>query len=326
MSNVRVTSPAELVAAVPALLGFHPTESLVGLWTNEKTQLVCSIRFDLAMPEPMMARTLLDLIRRQEPDGRLTLVVYPPDRALPTAVEDLMDRFTRLEVPLLDVLLVADDRWWSMLCADPTCCPPEGTALLTSISPVEVSRVTDGAPAVADSRDEAEARYRLRPDEQPTQLQLRHGAALVTGDIWKRAAVAIDVLVQLSSTSIDVPADQAAVMHLLQDVQVRDITLATIIDRKDRESLVAALIDVALRTPTELRPRIAGAASAASAALGDSSVRTWAMVDLAEDDSLADLVAQAMVSMVNPRELRRIFSDAVEMMREAESVAAQRFS
>ena len=326
MSHVQITSPAELVAAVPALLGFHPTESLVGLWTDEKAQLVCSIRFDLAMPEPMIARTLLDLIHRQEPDGRLMLVVYPADRDLPTVVRDLMDRFTGRKVPLLDVLLVADGRWWSMLCADPTCCPPEGTPLLRSISPVEVSRVTDGAPAVADSRDEATARYRLCPDEQPSDAQLRAGAALVTGDIWKRAFVAIDLLVRLSSTSVDVPADQVAVMQLLQDVQVRDIALASIIDRDDRESLAAALIDVVLRTPDELRPRIAGAAAAASAALGDSSVRTWAMVDLAEDDSLADLVAQAMVSMVNPRELRRIFKDAVEMMREAESVAVQRFS
>ena len=50
MSIYKISSPAELVASVPAILGFHPAHSLVGLWTDEGAELVWSIRFDLDTP------------------------------------------------------------------------------------------------------------------------------------------------------------------------------------------------------------------------------------------------------------------------------------
>jgi len=71
MSYCKISSPAELVASVPAILGFHPTLSLVSLWTDARAELVWSIRFDLDTPEPMMARTLMELIDRDDRQGPL---------------------------------------------------------------------------------------------------------------------------------------------------------------------------------------------------------------------------------------------------------------
>ena len=317
MSIYKIASPAELVACIPAILGFHPTQSLVGMWTDQKAELVWSIRFDLETPEPIIARTMLDLIERHNSEGRLLLVIYPGEHQLPSKVRDLMDRFTRHEIPVLDVLLVAEDRWWSMLCENGSCCPPEGTPVLQVVSNVEIARIADGAPSVARSRDELESRYELHIDEQPSLTQLRQGAALVTGDVWDRAELAVELLTRLTDGASDVSDDQAGVMHLLQDVKVRDITLASIIDNDQREPLVSALIDVALRTPEELRPRIAGAAGAASAALGDSSVRTWCLLDLADDDSLAVLVRHTVRYMVNPEQIRGLFRGALNIMQDA---------
>jgi hypothetical protein len=35
----------------------------------------------------------------------------------------------RFGVNLLDVLAVVGDRWRSLACVDPTCCPPEGSPM-----------------------------------------------------------------------------------------------------------------------------------------------------------------------------------------------------
>ena len=76
MSHCKDSSPAELVASVPGIIGFHPTHSLVGLWTDEEAESVWSIRLDLDTPEPMMARTLLELIDSDDRQGQFLLVAY----------------------------------------------------------------------------------------------------------------------------------------------------------------------------------------------------------------------------------------------------------
>jgi len=49
--RVTLTSPGDVVAAIPALLGFHPRESLVVLWTTVPTgTLICTLRVDLDTP------------------------------------------------------------------------------------------------------------------------------------------------------------------------------------------------------------------------------------------------------------------------------------
>jgi len=57
---VVLRSPGEVVAAIPALLGFHPNDSLVALWTSAGTgTLVCTVRLDLVLghaPRPDVGR------------------------------------------------------------------------------------------------------------------------------------------------------------------------------------------------------------------------------------------------------------------------------
>ena len=48
MSNTAIKSPAELVAAVPAVLGFHPVDSLTALWADPDGRVVWTLRHGLA--------------------------------------------------------------------------------------------------------------------------------------------------------------------------------------------------------------------------------------------------------------------------------------
>ena len=318
MSHVRIASPTQLIASIPAVLGFHPEESLVALWVDKIGELVFSIRFDLEMPEPMIARTLLDLIARQGA-GKLLLVTYTSSSQPSANVTRLLDRLDQNQIPVADALLVAEVRWWSLLCEGPDCCPKEGTPILDVISDLELARITEGGGAVTSSRSELVDRYSLRPDERPTQAQLRHGAASTSGTLHSRAGLVMESLYRIASGSHG-PSDCTAVMQLLQDVHVRDLTLGNIIANQSPEFLVGALGHVAVRTPEDLLPRVAGAAAAASAAMGTSSVRTWCLVDHAGDDSLAALVSTAMSRGVHPKDLQEVFTTAVRVLHDDETL------
>src|SRR5262249_14917171 len=60
-------------------------------------------------------------------------VIYPPEGG-PTRMSDYRRVVAGMCTPLriagvapLDVLYVADGRWWSFLCDRPACCPPDGS-------------------------------------------------------------------------------------------------------------------------------------------------------------------------------------------------------
>ena len=62
--TLRVTGPAELLGAVPYLLGFHPEESLVVIGLDD-TKVIVSARVDLADAEtPGVLPDLFDAIKR----------------------------------------------------------------------------------------------------------------------------------------------------------------------------------------------------------------------------------------------------------------------
>jgi hypothetical protein len=110
---VKLSGPADLVAAVPHLLGFVPTESIVLMSLRGPRQRVgLTLRFDLAPPasDIAVARGLAHRIRQDNPDS-VTIVVLTeaadeddtlPRRALVDAVRKA------LWVPLEDAIFV---RW-----------------------------------------------------------------------------------------------------------------------------------------------------------------------------------------------------------------------
>ena len=67
MSNTAIKSPAELVAAVPAVLGFHPVDSLTALWTDTSGSLVWTLRHDLDTPVEQISDRLVELAGRTSP-------------------------------------------------------------------------------------------------------------------------------------------------------------------------------------------------------------------------------------------------------------------
>jgi len=173
-TRITVRSAADLLAAVPYLIGFHPVDSLVAVGTDRGI-LAFAARVDLppAGAGPIavgtVARYLAAVIARQRV-GAVTLVGYgSPDRVdgplRGTADVLAADRHT-----VYDLLRVTDGRYWSYICDNPSCCPPEGTPFDVSTSPVAATFAFAGDVALPDR--EALVR-RLAPVGGLTRISMR---------------------------------------------------------------------------------------------------------------------------------------------------------
>jgi hypothetical protein len=111
--------PASLLASLPAHLGrpLNPPEAVVLGWNDLYPEQVVVVSLDLADDDPADE---VELARLVVADGAPTASVHA--RFLAACLH-------RFGVNLLDVLAVVGDRWRSLACVDPTCCPPEGSPM-----------------------------------------------------------------------------------------------------------------------------------------------------------------------------------------------------
>jgi len=158
---VRLRSPADIVEAVPHLVGFQPEDSLVIIALRGKRgRLGVVARLDLAeiWQKPRRVALVLDFLQRDSA-SRALLVFYPPSggRAHP-AIAPTVDALTQhLEpagISIDDVLCVCEGRWWSLRCDAPACCPPEGTPVDSSgASAMAMAAVVKGRATLGSRRE-----------------------------------------------------------------------------------------------------------------------------------------------------------------------------
>lgn len=130
--------PASLLASLPAHLGrsLNPPEAVVIGWTDDEPDLAVVVSLDLANDDPSDE---LELARAAVVDGAetacLVVAVHASSELSPPTASSharfLAAALHRFGVHLLDVIAVVGDRWRSLACTDPTCCPPEGSPMPT---------------------------------------------------------------------------------------------------------------------------------------------------------------------------------------------------
>lgn len=124
---MSAAGPVALLGSLPAALGRQPGDELVIVGISRKARgvaVVLSVAND--GDELVVDHAARQLLR----DGATAAVVvsYSSDER---RIELAATLLPTLGVRVLDVLVVHDGRWWSLACADPSCCPPEGTPLPT---------------------------------------------------------------------------------------------------------------------------------------------------------------------------------------------------
>jgi Domain of unknown function (DUF4192) len=133
-----LTSPHDLLAAIPFLIGYHPENSLV-LISLKDDQIGMAMRADLPIEvSPESYDLLASHIARDGASGAF-IVAYLPDDLLDSdpILINASAALMRADIEVKESLVVWGNRFRSMLCSDATCCPPEGSAIPT----IDTSRI-----------------------------------------------------------------------------------------------------------------------------------------------------------------------------------------
>ena len=324
--QIRITSPTEFVAAIPALLGFHPEESLVAVLMDGKS-LVCSMRSDLDEDPDPVAGVIINAGRNGGAD-RVLLAIYTSedaDTTLPYA-HNLAAHLTYSGLLVGDALLVHADRFWSLMCHDAECCPREGNPIPAGTTQLESERVAQGLLTVAPSRQALAALYTPRPELVADPQIYRSASRFLGLPLAARCEQAISDLRLLVAATHRLdhrlverePVELARIRLtlLLDDITVRDYLLGTLASGPDDPASAEALTQLALTAPKEVRPAVAVTAAVAQAAFAGSPVAIWTLLDLAEETSLARLISSAIHAGFSPGQIREVLVSALPEIRE----------
>ncbi|MFG3505639.1 DUF4192 domain-containing protein [Streptomyces sp. NPDC047821] len=201
--QITLRGPAELADALPYMMGYHPTDSIVMVALHGDRGRFGG-RLRLGIPRsprewPPVAEQLAECLiegcerRGSRPDGIVVFLCQDPaegetgrrvmERLRPLA-QRLRTACGTLEVPVYEALCISDGRFWSYCCPDTRCCPPDGNPLALPGTSVMAAAAAYAGIQVRGSLRDMEERLRPWPYGKATaaeQLQALDtaGAALV---------------------------------------------------------------------------------------------------------------------------------------------------
>ncbi|MFE3453827.1 DUF4192 domain-containing protein [Nonomuraea sp. NPDC059194] len=174
-SALTLTTPADILAAVPYIVGFHPSDSLVVIGlagrVGQGEMRVCA-RWNLPLP-PGSLRPLAALFAR-ESITHLVAVGYGIRSHVTPAVDELNSIATWCGVVPCEILRAHEGRYWSYVCELPGCCSVDGTPYDTSTSRIAAAATVQGLVALPNR---ATLEATIAPHTGPVRLSMRQATA-----------------------------------------------------------------------------------------------------------------------------------------------------
>ncbi|MGY1690972.1 DUF4192 domain-containing protein [Geodermatophilus sp. SYSU D01105] len=339
---VRISDTGELAAALPALIGFHPHESvlLVALGGPAGGRVGLTVRADLPgrAASPAVARALTGSVATDEPTGVVIAVVSEaPDDAEPLpgqpdgevvaglphrdVVHELVVALADRGIPVRDALLVRCGRWWSYDCPHPCCAPDGGTPLPAGVTELEVASVASG---VVVEPDRAALEARIASVDGPALAAMEELAWRV-GDRHARAALAdrdaearrcwdtvVGVLGRCRPGAADRLGDRdvARVLWALADIRVRDRALTFALG-DDAAAAEALWTECTRRAPAPLDAAPATLLAVSAWLRGDGALANVALERALASRptyTFAQLLAQGLAACLPPGDLRAMIT------------------
>ncbi|GAA4897696.1 DUF4192 domain-containing protein [Streptomyces coeruleoprunus] len=177
--QITLRGPAELADALPYMLGFHPTDSVVLLALHgERGRFGGRLRLGIprsprewAPVAEHLAECLVEGCERRgtRPDGIVVFLCQDPARGesgrhvmerLRPFAQKLRTACGALDVPVYEALCISDGKYWSYCCPDSDCCPPDGTALVPPGTSVMAAAAAYAGLHIRGSLRDMEARLR----------------------------------------------------------------------------------------------------------------------------------------------------------------------
>jgi hypothetical protein len=313
MTGVNLTTPQDIIAAVPYLLGFHPDDSLVVIAITARRVTVI-VRYDLPDsvagtgrdPAGELASRLAVVLALHKTDSVVLLGYGTSDRARPALVAAI-DRLADL-LTIREVLVITGARFWSLLCAG--CCPPEGIEFDSAATVTAVQLTTLGF-APFDNRDALRAS--IAPLQgtaaQAMQAAISRAAAdlppVGAGGPDSRHLARLRGLLAAAATLSD--ADAADLIMLLGHVRLRDEAWI-LTEAGEPEAQVAFWTDITRRAPASCVAPPASLLAYAAACMTGNGVLARVAVECAlaaePDYNLAQLIQMMLDSGTEPSRSR----------------------
>ena len=327
-SLLKLRTPLDIVDAVPHLVGFQPENSLVCLsLRGPRKRLGLVSRSDL--PPVRFAREFArQTARYLEHDGaqHVIIVFYPaadgPANGCVVALLDALDKaLDKRAIDVVEALCVCDGRWWSLLCADDECCPPEGTPIDQRRTPLVAAEMAATGRVVFKTR--AELEQTVAPVRGAAARDMRAELARARSDVQSRVAAGARAEVAAESIKLydkavrdrqtvaervpSVSSDDAArLIVALDDVLVRDQILTW--SEGDRgEALRQLLGELAPRATKGFEAPVLTSYALACYVQGEGALAGIALDRARNADpeyNLARIVDDALLRCVNPAVLR----------------------
>ena len=322
-STFVARNPTDLIAVVPAVLGFHPQDSVV-LLTFGPPEGAFHARVDLpveADEQDAVAGVLLDAVLANQA-RRAAVLIYTDDvEAANAQAEVLLARLLEHAVEVIDVLRVDDDRWHRV---------PEdgspGTPYRLDTHPFTAQRVFEGQVV---HRDREELQDSLigtdEEDSVDVALAATRFADLVAGSrkaahrflrsearwLQQRIRSRIDDRQQLDAR------DAGRLLVLASLVPTRDVAWAEI-SRANSGGHVDLWRELVRRSPRDLLPGPASLLAFAAWQHGDGAL-AWCAIDrcleVDPDYTLAHYVAEVLNHAVPPTVWQQLREDDLPVFR-----------
>jgi len=299
---MNIHSPRQLIAAIPHLLGFHPTDSLVAVvFDDDNIESIVRLDWNSIVVEDF-AQTNASI--RKLNRAAVVLVAYSEEADVQEQFEQALSRLE--ECALLDSLHVASGRWRSTLCSDAQCCPALGNALDEDVDEVSVDFVFAGS-APFSSRESLEQSIKSR-ELTLAERQQRDDAFASRGtrdelDDGPKIVSWLD-RVLTSGSPLSWP-EVNTICHYLSDFHFRDAVLRALYDNPQRRLPVRSnLMDLVARVPEEFVPVVATLLAGCAWLDGNGAITRMAIDRALEADadySLARLLDRALTYGVPPR-------------------------
>lgn len=200
---IQVIGPPSLLAALPYMLGFKPTNSLVCVLLVKESIIGC-VRYEHEGNEEELFELIKTTIRNHQFDA---LVVVLAVTEIDQDCDALLSKFKLEQIELLDFLVTNWERYRSAICNDETCCPLQGNFLqATDHDQMAAELIANGHVAV-NSRAELLARLNPVADRTAVKMAIDQATYQIS---------AIDLMEKLTKLH----------RHLLQPTEIAEIVLA----------------------------------------------------------------------------------------------------
>jgi hypothetical protein len=144
-----------MLAVVPHLLGFHPRLSFVVIGAGGPRQRV-EIGFRYDLPDPPGAEAAAEIadhavaVLTQRGASTVIGIGYGPGRLVTPVADAFAAAARQRRLELRELLRVEDSRYWLYLCANPACCPADGTVFDYPSHPAAAAMTVAGLAAYPD--------------------------------------------------------------------------------------------------------------------------------------------------------------------------------